>query len=210
MGTKLSAYPYRIFVKRLNRRGYSCVVYDYPRQVVLGGDMNLWRRLFSDITADAQKRIKTYEEYGVTHFYSYGVSMGTLFANMLARSTPEISHVILNLTYGDVARNTWTFKGVKKAKLSLISQGIDEETLRRSITYLDPIFNAAGLNGKKVMLHLARHDHIFPYEQTKHTKYAFEASNLDMVYLENKYLDHLPAATKNLLSVKSIDRFYSS
>jgi hypothetical protein len=210
MGTKLSAYPYRIFVRRLNKRGYSCVVYDYPRQVVLGGDMKLWRQLFSDVTSDGQERIKRYKKRGVMHFYSYGVSMGTLLANMLARNTPEISHVILNLTYGDVAHNTWTFKGVEKAKLNLINQGIDEEMLRRNITYLDPIFNAVGLRGKKVMLHLARHDSIFPYEQTKHTKQAFEAAGIDIVYIENKHLDHLPAATKNLLFIKSIDKFYSS
>lgn len=210
MGTKMGAYPYRIFVKQFNKRGYSCVVYDYPRRVVSSGDLKLWQQLFREIVADGQERIKTYKERAITHFYSYGVSMGTLFANKFARDTSEISHVILNLTYGDVARNTWTFKGVKKAKLSLIDQGIDEETLRRSITYFDPIFNATGLRGKKVMLQLARHDSIFPYEQTKLTKRAFETAGLDMVYLENKYLNHLPAATKNLLSIKSIDRFYSS
>jgi hypothetical protein len=210
MGTKLGAYPYRIFVKQFNRKGYSCVVYDYPRQVVFSGNLELWRRLFDAVVADGQERMRAYKKQGTTHFYSYGVSMGTLFANIFARSTPEISHVILNLTYGDVARNTWTFKGVKKAKLSLIRQGIDEETLRQSITYFDPIVNAAGLKGKKVMLQLARRDSIFPYEQTKHTKQAFETSGLDMVYSENKYLNHLPAATKNLLSIQSIDKFFSS
>lgn len=210
LGTTIGMYPYRLFVKRLNKRGYSCVIYDYPRRVVFSGDMELWRQFFGEIVADAQERIETYEKQGAMHFYSYGVSMGTLVANKLARETPEISHVILNLSYGDVARNIWTFNGVKMTKLNLISKGMDEEAVRQNITYFDPIFNARGLRGKKVMLQLARHDRIFPYKQTLHTKRAFEAADLDMVYHETKYLGHIPAATKNVLSIKSIDRFYSS
>lgn len=210
LGTKIGAYPYRLFVKRLNKKGYACVVYDYPRRVVLSGDMELWQRFFDEVVSDARGKIEVYKKHGVTHFYSYGVSMGTLFANKLAREAPEISHVILNLSYGDVARNLWTFKSVRKAKLSLVRKGIDEETVRQNLTYLDPIVNAPGLRGKKVMLQLARHDRIFPWEQTKYTKRAFEETHLDMVYYETKYLGHILTATKNVLSTKNIDRFYSS
>ncbi|HEY2003774.1 MAG TPA: hypothetical protein VGH44_01510 [Candidatus Saccharimonadia bacterium] len=210
MGTRIGAYPYRFFVKQFNKRGYSCVVYDYPRRIVFSGDTKLWRRFFNEIVTDGQERVKMFKKQGVTHFYSYGVSMGTLCANKFTRDTPEISHVVLNLTYGDVARNIWTFKSVKKAKLSLLGQGIDEEAVRREITYLDPVYNAAGLIGRRVMLQLAKRDKIFPYDQTKYTKLAFEAAELDMVYSENKFLSHLPAATKNLLSISSIDKFFSS
>lgn len=160
--------------------------------------------------ADGQKRIEKYSKQGALHFYSYGVSMGTLFANKFSRDTAEISHVILNLTYGDVAKSIWTYRGVNKTKTNLLDRGVDEETLRRGITYCDPIVNAAGLAGKKVMLQLSKNDKVLTYDQAVRTKQAFEAANLDMAYTENKYLGHYLSAVRNMLSVKDIDSFFSS
>ncbi len=122
---------------------------------------------------------------------------------------PVVSGTV-NLSHGDVARNLWTFKTVRQAKQNLIDKGFDEAAVRQHITYLDPIFNAPGLKGKKILLQLSRQDKIFPKGQTKHLKQAFEAAGLDMTYLENKHLGHIPAATKNVMSTKIIDTFYSS
>jgi hypothetical protein len=210
MGTRIEHFPYRVFVKRLTKKGYSCIIYDFPPRIILSGDFDIWQQFSDEIIADAKERIKKYKKRGAAHFYAYGVSIGSLYANMLARSTPEISHVILNLSHGDVARNIWTFKTVRQAKQNLIDKGFDEAAVRQNITYLDPIFNAPGLKGKKILLQLSRQDKIFPKEQTKHLKLAFEAAGLDMTYLENKHLGHIPAATKNVMSTKIIDTFYSS
>lgn len=207
MGTKLTVYTW--FVRLLNRRGYSCVIYDYPLQLIHSGSLPAWKKLFDDTIHDSQMRLKKYKDQGATGFYAYGVSMGTLIANKLTRDTPDISHLILNLTYGDVAQNVWTFRGVNKAKQNFIKQGIDDTDLRAAIHYADPIVNAGKLKGKKVLLYLSRSDRVLVYEQTKYTKEAFEAAELDFEYVENKYLGHFFSATKNMLAVTDIDRFFS-
>lgn len=207
MGTKISLY--RPAIRRLNRRGYSCVVYDYPLEVIFSGDLPQWEELYSQLIADAQERLQRFKAQGCTGFYAYGVSLGTLLANKFTRDTPEISHVIFNLTYGDVATNIWTYRGVNKAKHQLIHQGYDEARLRQAIQYSDPIVNAPKLKRKRVLLHLSRTDRVLPYDQTKATKHAFEKAGLDFEYAENKYLGHFLAGAKNTLAINRIDRFFS-
>lgn len=207
MGTKIGLY--RLFVRRMNKKGYTCILYDYPLKIVHGGKLKEWKQLFDEVVGDAQKRLEKYRKKGVSGFFAYGVSMGTLFANKFTRDTVEIRHVVLNLTYGDIAQNIWTYRGVRKSKLNLISQGIDEAGLREAIEYVDPIANAGKLKNKKVLLYLSRADKVIVFEQTEYTKKAFEAAELDMEYVEHKRLGHFLGATKNMLAVRDIDRFFS-
>lgn len=208
MGTKISWY--RPSIRRLQRRGYSCIVYDYPLAMTQNEtSLERWRLFFEQITADAQSRLHRLEQAGATNFYAYGVSMGTLVANYFTRMTKQIHHVVLNLTYGDVATNIWTFWGVNKAKQVFIEHGLSEKDLRKHLKYADPIANASGLAGKKVMLHLSRPDRILRYEQTQKTLEAFRAVKLDFVYKENKHLGHFFGAIKNMMDARSIDEFFS-
>lgn len=207
MGTKIGLY--RLFVQRMNKKGYSCVIYDYPLTLIHGGKLQQWKKFFDDIIADAQKRLAHYKKKGANNFFAYGVSMGTLVANKFTRDTSDIQHVILNLTYGDLAKNIWTWRGMRKAKLSLIHQGIDEQGLREGVNYADPIANAGKLKGKKVLLYLSRKDRVLAFEQTEYTKKAFEAAELDLEYVEHKRLGHYLGAAKNMLAVRDIDRFFS-
>lgn len=208
MATKIGWY--RLSIRRLQRRGYSCIVYDYPTAMTRNeASLERWRLFFEQIVADAQSRLHRLEQNGATNFYAYGVSMGTLVANKLTRETAEIHHVVLNLTYGDVARNVWTFWGINEAKQVFMQQGLNEADLRKHLKYADPIVNAKGLQGKKVMLHLARRDRILPYTQTKKTLEAFQAARLDLTYKENKYLGHFFGAIKNMMDIRAIDEFFT-
>ena len=208
MGTKIGLY--RLFVKLMKAKGYSCLVYDYPLKLLFEPKLQEWEQFYIDIVADAQERIHQLANADNASFYAYGVSMGTLIANKFARETKEVKHLILNLTYGVVAQNIWTWKGVKKAKAGLMKQGVDQTALRESIKYADPITNASKLKGKKVLLYLTRNDKVLVYDQTKYTKKAFEEAELDLKYVENKYLGHYFSGTKNLLAVNRIDKFYKS
>lgn len=208
MGTKISLY--RLFVSMLNQKGYSCVVYDYPIAVILDSKIDEWEQFFDDTLSDARTRLAALKADGATDFFAYGVSMGTLLANKFTRDNQEISHLILNLTYGNVADNVWTWRGVKKAKENVIAQGLSQEELREAMTYIDPIANAAKLKGRKIMLYLSRTDRVLIYEQTQFTKKAFEAADLDMEYVENKYLGHFVGAAKNMLAIRKIDTFYKT
>lgn len=208
MGTKIGLY--RLFMSMMRKRGYSVVVYDYPMRSIQSGDLDVWRLFYKNIIDDAQGRLAKFKAGGVTNFYSYGISMGTLVANKFARDTPEISHVVLNMTYGDVADNIWTYKGVKKAKMNIVANGLDIDDLRKNIVYTDPIHNATALKGKKVLLYLAKRDRVLRYDQTKETLRAFREAGLQMEYVENKFLGHFATGAKNLLQVKRLEKFLNT
>lgn len=208
MGTKMGLY--RVFVRGLLKKGYAVVIYDYPLSVVLNPVVDSWNVFVGAVVTYAQERLVAHERAGAKAFCAYGVSMGTLIANKFTRETEQVEHVILNLTYGDVADNIWTYRGVRKAKEKWLRLGIDREDLRQMVTGFDPVVTAPGLKGKKVLLHLSRPDKVLVYEQTKYTKEAFEANIDDLRYVENKYLGHYLGAVKNMLSLSKIDKFYRS
>lgn len=208
MGTRIVLYL--LFAKVLNRKGYSCVIYDYPISLVHNAKNEEWQGLFGEVIGDAQQKIQTYKQSGSKYFYAYGVSMGTLFAHKLARDTPDITHVVLNLIYGDVASNLWTYRGVRKTMKNLIAQGHTMESARSVVSFIDPIVNAPQLKGKKVMLYLSKPDRVIVYDQSKHTLHAFKQAELDLVYVENKYLGHFLGATKNMAGIKRLQSFFNS
>lgn len=208
MGTRIGLYS--LFVSVLNRLGYSCVMYDYPLRVVHDANNDEWQGLFKEVVGDAQTKIEKYKKSGATHFYAYGISMGTLFAHKLGCETADISHVVLNLTYGDVASNLWTYRGVRKTRTNLIAQGHTQESARSVVAFVDPIVNAPKLKGKKVLLYLSRKDRVIVYDQSQHTLKAFKEAQIDMEYVENKYLGHFLGASKNMMDMKRLTKFLSS
>lgn len=208
MATRIGLY--RLFVAALNRRGYSCVVYDYPLRIVHDAKHDEWHGLFDEVLGDATGKIAKYKKQGKKHFYAYGVSMGTLFAHKLGRENADISHVVLNLTYGDVASNLWTFWGVRKTMKNLIAQGHTMESARDVVAFIDPIVNAPKLKDKKVLLYLSKPDRIIVYKQSKYTLQAFKDAKLDLEYEENKYLGHFLGGAKNMMSIGRLERFLKS
>lgn len=208
MGTKI--WLYRLFVKLMNNRGYSIVIYDYPMPLVSRAQFEVWEQFYDDILVDGQQRLATHKRAGVRHFYVYGISMGTLIGGMFARETPEVTHVILTLLYGDVATNIWLSPMTWKTRRTMRKQRVPMETLRKHVARVDPIQQAAGLRGKKLLLNLSRRDKILHYSETIKSKQAFDTAGIDMKYVENIYLGHFASGTKHLLSIKKIDNFYGS
>jgi pimeloyl-ACP methyl ester carboxylesterase len=207
MGTKI--WLYRPFLYLLKKHGYSTVTYDYPPRVLFDGKFDQWDEFYAAVITDAQERLALYEQRGVHNFYCYGVSMGTLIANKFTRKTKQITHVILNLTYGDVADTVWHWSGTKRTRKSLEAQGIGIDGLRENLKHIDPIENASGLKGKKVLLFLARKDKVLLNEKTSYTRMALEIAGVDVQYFENRYLGHYPAGAKNSLQIKRLDTFLS-
>ena len=206
-GGRIPQYGY--FVRRLNKNGYACVVYDYPNHIAMDGDLDEYRRMYDEVIADAQSRLATLKRSGFTHFSAYGYSLGTLIANKFTRDTPDVSHLILNLTYGDIARTVWTYKGVKTAKDNLIRRGYTEQSVQDFVTFADPIHNAKDLKGKKVLLYLAKNDRVLRHQYTQKTKEALELHDVDFLYIENKYLGHVLGGIKNILSSNALFDFLS-
>ncbi len=209
-GMLTKIWHYRLFIRRLNKAGYSVVIYDYPGRIVHDAKLNEWQKLFEEVIKEAHERLKVLKSKGGKHFYAYGYSMGTVFAQKLVQESPDIHHIILNFPYGDVAANIWASPRTKRTRKSLRKQGVTLEELRIRVASFDPIVNANGLKAKKVLLHIAKRDRILNYPITRETKLAFEKAELDMQYIENKYLGHIAGGIKNMLAIKKIKNFYNS
>lgn len=206
MGTKI--WMYNPFLYKMNKLGYSCIIYDYELDFLFNPTLEGWKEFFDVIITDAKSRLAKYKAKKYHKFYAYGASMGTLIASKFTRDTSDITHLILNLTYGDVAKNIWTFKGVKKAKEGFIKQNIDEQTLRDNIGYMDPINSASELKNKRVFLQLTTKDTVLLYEQSRFTKEVFIKEITHFEYQETSYADHLITGIVNLMKTKTIDKFY--
>lgn len=203
MGTQMGQYGW--FLKLLNKKGYSAIIYDYTARLVLNAEFESYDKLYEDIQADAYERI---EKLQPKYIYAYGVSMGTIIANKLTRDTPAIQHVAMSLTYGDVATNILHSPATKKTVHSMKSKNLTEDDLRAAVRFMDPIQNAKGLQGKKVWLHLSRRDRVLDYKITVKTKEAFEQNIKEFKYTESKYLGHYITGVKHMLNVGELDKFY--
>ncbi len=205
MGTRLEQYS--LFIRQLNKKGYSVVIYDYPTELVLEAEFEEYDKMYDGVKADAYERIK---RLNPGHIYTYGMSMGTVLAGRLTRETPEIQHVVMCMTYGDITSNMMTSPATEKTRKTMQARGLTVDDLRAAVKPYDPIANVAGLKNKKVWLHLARRDKILDYTITVKTKETFEANIKNFKYTESKYLGHYGAGAKHMLKVGELDRFYKS
>lgn len=209
-GFGVRIWHYGIFYRLLAKQGFTVYVYDYPNKTTTEANLNIWKKNFENIIQDAKEKIVLQKAKGAKTFGAYGISMGSLFANMLARESKDVTHIILNMTYGDVATHVWYSPIIRKARKNLLKQNIDINTLRKSVAHIDPITNAAKLKGKKIVLYLSRRDRILVYKESHKTKLAFEKAELNFEYIENKYLGHFLGGTKNLFYINKITQFFRS
>lgn len=205
MGTKIPHY--RFFLKSLQKRGYHTIAYDYNTNVVLEARLEEYETAFLDLAKDGKERLKRLREAGATQFFAYGVSMGSVLAARFTRETPEITHLVLNLTYGDVTEHVMESPVTEKTRRAMKVKNISVSALKKYMDLYDPVIHAEELRGRKVLLHLARRDRALRYERTRQTKAALEKAGVEVTYEESKYLGHYGAGIKHLLKVSTIDKF---
>ncbi len=172
------------------RAGYHVVVYDTSPGIIF--DENIFRFLETGekIARSVQDQVKNMRKKGVKVFVTHGNSMGTLYAVRSAVETPEITKVIINLTYGSLADNIWSWIVMRNIKKRLQRAGITKEQVDEILKPISPIPMAAKLKGKKVLLYLAKNDTLMLYKQSLQFKEALDKAKVDYVYIENPYFGH--------------------
>lgn len=207
-GTKIETYRY--FVSALNKRGYSCILYDYPVAIVNKAQLDEWHTFYDDILADVKARIRKLKMQGYTSFSTHGSSMGTLIASLVSRKCPEVSHTVLNLPYGDLAHSIYSVKPARKAKEKFIQQGITQHAFADAFAYVDPLVTAPEFKGKKVLLYISKSDDVLDYNDTYRTRVSLEKAGAHLTYYENKRLGHYLSGVKNILGIKRLVKFLDS
>lgn len=205
MGTSIPIY--KLFTSALNRRGFTVIIYDYPAKLVLDAEFDEFDVLYQNIKADADSRI---ERISPANTYVYGVSMGTLLAVRLVRDSPDIKHLVLSLTYGDVAENIMHSPATRKTRKTMQSKNLSIDDLRDAVKHFDPIKNVEALADKKVWLHLSKRDRVLDYELTSKTKQAMEETIADFYYTESKLSGHYVAGAMHMMKIKKLEKFFES
>ncbi|QQS20073.1 prolyl oligopeptidase family serine peptidase [Candidatus Saccharibacteria bacterium] len=185
-------------INRLVRHGYKVVAYDFHPGVVRKGDAESFLEVSERLSATVQKRIIEFERQGCISYGAFGVSMGTLFAIKVAAENDLIKKLVINLTYGSVAENVWTWNFIKSTKNKSLAQGYTMESLDAKLAPVSPIPNAAKLSGKKVLLYLSAKDKILRFDQSKQFKEALDIHGVEYDYLQNNKRGHILAGYQNM------------
>lgn len=189
MGTRTWLYTFTI--RRLVRHGYKVVAYDFAPGVVKNGDADNFLQVAERVSQSVKRHIATFQSVGDESFAAFGVSMGTLMAIKVAGENTAIRKVIINMTYGSVAENVWTWKFVESTKRKSIEQGYTMETLDRKLVPVSPIPNAEKLKDKDVLLYLSTKDKILVFEQSRQFKDALDRHGVDYMYIQNDKHGHI-------------------
>src|SRR5579871_613874 len=136
-GTKY--WWYYSLIKILTTAGYYVLVYDVNANFILTGTVAEWLHNVDSVIVDVKRKKERLEKYGAKRFFAFGVSMGTLLAMRIAIEIPEIKKVVVNLTYGSLADNIWSWKRLKTIRKRLEQSHIDKTQLNRLLEPIAPL-----------------------------------------------------------------------
>ncbi|HET8709034.1 MAG TPA: alpha/beta hydrolase [Candidatus Saccharimonadales bacterium] len=196
MGTRI--WLYKSAIQALVQNGYHVIAYDFHPAIVKKGDTDNFLQVAEAVSDKVAKHITQSKADGSEYFAAFGVSMGTLLAIKVASENPEITHLVVNLTYGSVAENVWTWKFIESTKRLAIKQGYDMESLDHKLAPVSPIPSAPKLKGKKVLLYLSSKDKILRFEQSSQFKEALDENGVDYRYVQDDKRGHIMAGLKNM------------
>lgn len=189
-------------IERLIKNGYQVVCYDFNTQKVTS-DPQHSVAIFDQVFSDFSTRMQQYKDQGISEFSCFGTSMGTLFASYCAANNPDISHVVLNLAYGDFTDHILALPKMQFLPKDRISNFIHnaggEKQLRTLVQKYSPLNNAQKLGSKKVLLYLSTQDSVMPHALSLKLKEALEKSGTNLTYVENTKHDHYQSAFRNHL-----------
>ncbi len=193
-------WMYRGFAAMLVAGGYRVIVYEYDAGV-LSPDADKTVRCLTAIRDDVLKQISSLKSEGCRDFAVFGVSLGSVIALMAADHSPDISRVILNTTGSDVAETVWgwdSFQPAFKRELAKLHRTL--EHLKQLWKPIAPSNNIGNLQGKKILVYLARHDEIIPYPLGAALVKQLQQRGYDCTVRINPILGHILTATVNLVN----------
>ena len=162
-GWQNKLWMYRPFAKLLSIRGFYCITYVYSADV-LSPNVGETIRHFTEICKDILHRIKQLKKAGYKNFSVFGSSLGSTLALMVADRSPDVSKIILNTTGIDLAQTIWSWDHIQIGfKDQLRAQGYTLKKLQSAWKAISPAHNMDHLQGKRLLIYLAKNDEIIPY-----------------------------------------------
>lgn len=144
---------YRSFFKKFTRRGVTIYAYDFPIKSWDGVTYDDMVKLVEAVISDANDEIDALSSSKPHRvFYSYGVSMGSVMAMRLAKTSKHIRKMVLNTVYGSSAKQIWDHKGLTWTRNHLEKAGKDWEMLSEETAHIEPYRHVEQLKGKEILI----------------------------------------------------------
>lgn len=194
---------YWLFSKILKLYGYHVITYIYDKEI-LSSNIDNTVKNFLVVRDTVLQKIDELKKKKYTSFYLFGTSLGTALSLMVANESSDISKIILNMTGADLVETVWGWgdklnpelhKGFQKQKITL-------SELRNHWKQLNPINNIENLRDRKLLVYLAEHDDVIPYQQGLQLLTEFKKRKYSYSLRVSKKLRHVSAAAINLLHWK--------
>ncbi|MFA6099053.1 MAG: hypothetical protein WCV50_05985 [Patescibacteria group bacterium] len=195
----------RILIRRLNKKGYSCLAYFFPRHI-LSSDVDKTVEFFNTIKERVKSDIKKLKaEYNFQKIDIIAPSLGVVSACLIANGNQDISNLYFIVPGSCLAASLWN--GIRTQHLKNIyeKQGINQEKLINIWGSLAPKNNINALAGKNIFIAISRSDKIIPY------RFGKELADLmtklypqTTVVQENGHLGHYLTVIKYYLSGKEL------
>ena len=195
--------PARILV----RNDYYCIVYAYDNDV-FSPDSDRTIECLSAVRDGVLNEIRGLKAQGYQEFSIFGFSLGTMIAFMVADRSRDVGKIIVNLTSTDPAEAVWTWDHINVGfKQGLLEQHLTLDKLRRLWAPIAPVHNMSHLQGKQILIYLAKHDRLLPHEQAKEIVNLIRRAGYDFQVVINKYGGHTLAGIWNLINARIYLRF---
>ena len=195
----------KVLVKRLSRKGFSCLAYSLPR-TILPHNPNLALGIFNIVKESIKKDITNIKsQYNFKKIDIIAPSLGVVIACLIANGNKDITNTFFIVPGGCLASSLWD--GVRTQRLKQIyeTQGIDKEKLKKLWYSLAPQNNIGILSNKRIFIAISKSDKVIPYHFGK--ELADLAKKLypnNTLVQENSYLGHYLTAIKYYLFDKEL------
>jgi len=181
----------RILIKRLYKKGYSCLYY-YISGSVLSTDVNETLSNFDQIKNEIRQDISKYKkEYNFERIDMISSSLGNVSACLVTNGNDDINNLYLIVPGSCIASSLW--HGIRTENLRSIyeEQEINEIILKDLWRSLDPKNNINALKGKNIFLAITKCDKVIPYTYGKEFVNQVQITYPDNTFInENVNLGH--------------------
>lgn len=191
-------WQYRWLYLLMNKYGYTVYAYGVQEKKIFttysAADFG---EFVGSIRHSVEQQIELEKRQGADTFVAFGVSMGTIYALDCAKYLKDISKLIINLTYGSIAYNVWTYRFHRPTKARFVREWdiTTEEDLREALGPTETAHNLWSLRGKPVLLYTSKTDRVLT--DTMKFKEALRKSGAQATYYDSIF-GHYLAGLLNL------------
>jgi hypothetical protein len=153
----------RILIKRLYKKGYSCLYY-YISGSVLSTDANETLNNFIQIRNEIRQDISKYKtEYNFERIDLISSSLGNISACLITNGNDDVNNLSLIVPGSCLASSLWNSIRTEGLRSEYEDQGMNETILKDLWNDLDPINNMDGWGNKNIFLAISKCDKVIPY-----------------------------------------------